>query len=191
MKNITLVALTLVLAVSCSKDRNVIILLDGTWNVDSVQLKYVHNIDKPFGTKGQTYVDLDTTQQYTLFNCGTISFDKMHTANGDYRLGNLDFKIPKLPGTKDTAYTINRPLNEKEPFSFYVDQVVNKKHYSKIGMVGDTSKTYRSGEFSDSDLVQKHISFSYTIDSLKYTYLPWLGTYKVRKGMFKVYISKQ
>lgn len=190
MKNITLIAV-IVLAVSCSKDRRVIKKLDGTWNVDSVQLQYVHYIDKPFGTKGQTYIDLDTTKQYTLFNCGTISFDKTHTANGDYRLGKLEFKIPILPGTKDTAHGINRVFNEKESFSFYIDQVINKKQYSKIGMVGDTSKTYRNGEFSDSDLKAKHISFSYTIDSLKYTYLPWLGTYKVRKGMFKAYISKQ
>lgn len=192
MKNITLIAL-IVFVASCSKDRRVIQKLDGTWKVDSMQLKYVHYINVPFGNQGKTYQDLDTSKQYTLFNCGSVTFNKERTANNDYRLGNLDFKIGKLLGNTDTANSVNRPLNDKESFNFYVDKVINKKKYSKIGMLSDTSllKTYRSGQFSDDELKSKSISFSYVIDSLDYNAQPNKHNLKLRKGIFKAYISKQ
>ncbi len=181
MKNTLLFSSLIVLLVSCSKDRRVIGKLDGTWNVDSVHVQYVKNKKVIFGSTA--YYFLDTSKSYTFTNCGFINFDKKHGANNDYRMGNLEINIPKLPNSTDTI--INRPMHDKQGFQFFVDQLPNVKNHSKLGIVGDTTNTYRYGTFANKNFEKNQIKLSYSIDSLK------PATVKYRKGMFEMFISKQ
>ena len=123
MKNVILIALAILLVTSCSKDRRVIRKLDGTWNVDSANVHYIHYIAKKYGST--TYYLLDTTGTYMFANVGYLVFDKTHTANNDFRLGNIQFNIPKIKTIPDTV--VNRPFNDVEKFDFFIDQIYSGK----------------------------------------------------------------
>jgi hypothetical protein len=183
MKILITCCIALVTLLSCSKDRRVIKKLDGTWNVDSMHVKYVYYRNTIFN--GQLFPVLDTTRAYTFTNCGEFNFDKATTATSDYRLGNVQITIPALSDIAVDTLRKFKAFNDKESFYFFVDQIYNRKNISNMGIVGDTSKLYRNSKFTDAELKTKKIMLTYSIDSLKYGFLG------KRKCMFETFISKK